>query len=54
MQELVRLNKSSFLPLLGAGGFWWRKETKVCPGRVGGKGGLGGGSDVAAATGIDF
>jgi hypothetical protein len=34
MQELVRLNKSGFLPLLGAGswGFLGRKETKVCPG----------------------
>jgi hypothetical protein len=32
MQELVRLNKSGFLPLLGAGGFWGRKETKICPG----------------------
>jgi len=47
MQELVRLNKSGFLPLLGAGSFWGRKETKVCPGE-------GGCSDVTAATRIDF
>jgi len=50
MQELVLLNKSSFLPLLGAGSFWGRKETKVCP--MGG--GEGGCSDVTAATRIDF
>jgi hypothetical protein len=33
MQELVRLNKSGFLPLQGDGSFWGRKETKVCPGK---------------------
>ena len=36
MQELVRLNKSGFLPLLGAGGFWGAKRNK---GSVRGKGG---------------